>query len=326
MRAVVLTEFGGPEVLHIAEVPAPTPGPEEVLVAVRATALNRADLLERMGMYPNPFPSQHQIPGLEFAGVVESVGERVRDWKPGDAVMGIVSGGGYAEKLTIHERQAIRVPHGMNAADAAAIPEVFITAWDALVVQGGLTSGRTALVHAGASGVGTAAIQICRAIGARVIVTCSTAKMGACRHLGADLIIDYTQTDFVDAVKTFTKNRGVDVVLDVIGGDYVDRNINCLATKGSIVQVGTMAGAPQAVNVGALMFKRARIIGTVLRARPVDEKIAISRRFADEVLPLFDAGALKPVIDSRYAFADIAEAHEHMAANANAGKIVVDVS
>jgi NADPH:quinone reductase-like Zn-dependent oxidoreductase len=178
MRAVVLTEFGGPEVLRIAEVPAPTPGPEEVLVAVRATALNRADLLERMGMYPNPFPSQHQIPGLEFAGVVDSVGERVRDWKPGDAVMGIVSGGGYAEKLTIHERQAIRVPHGMNVADAAAIPEVFITAWDALVVQGGLTSGRTALVHAGASGVGTAAIQICRAIGARVIVTCSTAKMG----------------------------------------------------------------------------------------------------------------------------------------------------
>lgn len=326
MRAVVLTEFGGPEVLRIAEVAAPAPGPEEVLVSVRATALNRADLLERMGMYPNPFHSQHQIPGLEFSGVVESIGERVRDWRPGDAVMGIVSGGGYAEKLTIHERQAIRVPHGIDVADAAAIPEVFITAWDALVVQGGLTSGRTALVHAGASGVGTAAIQICRAIGARVIVTCSTSKMAACRHLGADLIIDYTQTDFVDAVKTFTKNRGVDVILDVIGGDYVDRNINCLATKGSIVQVGTMAGAPQAVNVGALMFKRARIIGTVLRARPVDEKIAISRRFADEVLPLFDAGALKPVIDSRYAFADIAKAHEHMAANANAGKIVVDVS
>lgn len=326
MRAVVLTEFGGPEVLRIAEVPAPTPGPEEVLVAVRATALNRADLLERMGMYPNPFPSQHQIPGLEFAGVVESIGERVRDWKPGDAVMGIVSGGGYAEKLTIHERQAIRVPHGMSVNDAAAIPEVFITAWDALVVQGGLTSGRTALVHAGASGVGTAAIQICRAIGARVIVTCSTAKTAACRHLGADLIIDYTHTDFVDAVKTFTKNRGVDVVLDVIGGDYVDRNIACLATKGAIVQVGTMAGTPPAVNVGGLMFKRARIIGTVLRARPIDEKIAISRRFADEVLPLFDSGALKPVIDSRYAFDDIATAHEHMAANANAGKIVVDVS
>lgn len=326
MRAVVLTEFGGPEVLRIAEVTAPTPGPEEVLVSVRATALNRADLLERMGMYPNPFPASHQVPGLEFSGIVESIGPRVRDWKPGDAVMGIVSGGAYAEQLTIHERQAIRVPYGMNVNDAAAIPEVFLTAWDALVVQGGLTSGRVALVHAGASGVGTAAIQICRAIGARVIVTCSTSKMAVCRHLGADLIIDYTQTDFVDAVKTFTKSKGVDVVLDVIGGDYVDRNINCLATKGSIVQVGTMAGTPPSVNVGALMFKRARIIGTVLRARPIDEKIAISQRFASEMLPLFDSGALKPVIDSRYAFADIAKAHEHMAANANAGKIVVDIS
>jgi len=326
VRAVVLTEFGGPEVLRIAEVPAPTPGPEEVLVSVRATALNRADLLERMGMYPNPFPAAHHVPGLEFSGVVDAIGERVRDWKPGDAVMGIVNGGAYAEKLTIHERQAIRVPHGMNVNDAAAIPEVFITAWDALVVQGGLTSGRVALVHAGASGVGTAAIQICRAIGARVIVTCSTSKMAACRHLGADLIIDYTQTDFVDAVKTFTHGRGVDTVLDVIGGDYVDRNISCLAVKGSIVQVGTMAGAPQAVNVGALMFKRARIIGTVLRARPIDEKIAISQRFAAEMLPLFDSGVLKPVIDSRHPFDEIAKAHEHMGANANAGKIVVDIS
>ena len=326
MRAVVLTEFGGPEVLRIAEVPAPTPGPEEVLVSVRATALNRADLLERMGMYPNPFPAAHHVPGLEFSGVVESIGERVRDWKTGDAVMGIVNGCAYAEKLVIHERQAIRVPHGLSVNDAAAIPEVFITAWDALVVQGGLTSGRVALVHAGASGVGTAAIQICRAIGARVIVTCSTSKMAACRHLGADLIIDYTQTDFVDAVKTFTQGRGVDVVLDVIGGDYVDRNISCLAVKGSIVQVGTMAGPPQAVNVGMLMFKRGRIIGTVLRARPIDEKIAISQRFAAEMLPLFDSGALKPVIDSRYAFDDIAKAHEHMGANANAGKIVVDIS
>lgn len=326
MRAVVLTEHGGPEVLRIAEIPAPTPGPEEVLVSVRATALNRADLLERMGMYPNPFPSQHQIPGLEFSGVVESIGERVREWKPGDAVMGIVSGGGYAEKLVIHERQAIRVPHGIDVADAAAIPEVFITAWDALVVQGGLTSGRVALVHAGASGVGTASIQICRAIGARVIVTCSTSKIAACRHLGADLIVDYTATDFVEAVKTFTKGKGVDTVLDVVGGDYVDRNIACLAVKGSIVQVGTMAGPPPAVNVGALMFKRARIIGTVLRARPLDEKIAISQRFAAEMLPLFDAGALKPVIDSRYAFDDIAAAHEHMGNNANAGKILVDIS
>jgi putative PIG3 family NAD(P)H quinone oxidoreductase len=326
MRAVVLTEHGGPEVLRIAEIPAPTPGPEEVLVSVQATALNRADLIERMGMYPNPFPAEHAVPGLEFSGTVAALGPRVRDWKVGDAVMGIVNGGAYAEQLVIHERQAIRVPHGMDVADAAAIPEVFITAWDALVVQGGLTSGRVALVHAGASGVGTAAIQICKAIGAQVIVTCSTSKIAACRHLGADLIVDYTATDFVDAVKVFTKGKGVDVVLDVIGGDYVDRNIACLAVKGSIVQVGTMAGTPPAVNVGGLMFKRARLIGTVLRARPIDEKIAISQRFATEMLPLFDSGALKPVIDSRYAFADIVAAHEHMGNNANAGKIIVDIA
>jgi putative PIG3 family NAD(P)H quinone oxidoreductase len=326
MRAVVLTEHGGPEVLRIADIPAPTPGPEEVLVSVRATALNRADLIERMGMYPNPFPSEHAVPGLEFSGTVVALGARVRDWQVGDAVMGIVNGGAYAEQLVIHERQAIRVPHGMNVADAAAIPEVFITAWDALVVQGGLTSGRVALVHAGASGVGTAAIQICKAIGARVIVTCSTSKIPACRHLGADLIVDYTATDFVDAVKVFTKGKGVDVVLDVVGGDYVDRNISCLAAKGSIVQVGTMAGPPPAVNVGALMFKRARIIGTVLRARPIDEKIAISQRFATELLPLFDSGVLKPVIDSRYSFGDIAIAHRHMGANANAGKIIIDIA
>jgi putative PIG3 family NAD(P)H quinone oxidoreductase len=326
MRAVVLTEHGGPEVLRIADIPAPTPGPEEVLVSVRATALNRADLIERMGMYPNPFPSEHAVPGLEFSGTVVALGARVRDWQVGDAVMGIVNGGAYAEQLVIHERQAIRVPHGMNVADAAAIPEVFITAWDALVVQGGLTSGRVALVHAGASGVGTAAIQICKAIGARVIVTCSTSKIPACRHLGADLIVDYTATDFVDAVKVFTKGKGVDVVLDVVGGDYVDRNISCLAAKGSIVQVGTMAGPPPAVNVGALMFKRARIIGTVLRARPIDEKIAISQRFATELLPLFDSGVLKPVIDSRYSFGDIAIAHRHMGNNANAGKIIIDIA
>jgi len=325
MRAVVLTEHGGPEVLRISDIPVPQPDAEEVLVAVRATALNRADLLQRMGMYPNPSPAEHEVPGLEFSGVVTAIGSRVREHSVGDHVMGIVSGGAYAEYLTIHERQAMRVPSNVSVNDAAAIPEVFITAWDALVVQGGLTSGRIALVHAGASGVGTAAIQICKAIGARVVVTCSTGKVSTCTALGADLVVDYTTSDFVEEVKKFAP-KGVDVILDVIGGDYVDRNIACLALKGSIVQVGTMAGPPPTMNVGGLMFKRARIIGTVLRARPLDEKIAISQRFAAEMLPLFESGALKTVIDSRYEFSDIARAHEHMALNANAGKIVVDIS
>lgn len=323
MRAVVLREHGGPEVLAIAESDTPVPGPEEVLVRVRATALNRADLLQRMGLYPNPFPSTDEIPGLEFAGEVVSCGPRVTAWSIGDKVMGIVSGGAYAEHLTIHERQAMVIPAGMSFNDAAAIPEVFITAWDALVVQGGLTSGRWAMVHAGASGVGTAAIQICKAIGARIIVTCSGGKVESCRSLGADVVVDYNSQDFVEAVRAATNGAGVDVVLDVIGGDYIERNVASLATKGRIIQVGTMAGKPVPFNVGLLLAKRASITGTVLRARPTEEKIAISRRFAAEMLPLFDSGLLKPVVDSVYSWMNIADAHAYMASNANVGKIVV---
>jgi putative PIG3 family NAD(P)H quinone oxidoreductase len=326
MKAVVLSEYGGPEVLTISDVPAPRCGADEILVAVAATALNRADLLQRMGMYPNPFPNGPEIPGLEFSGTVTAKGDSVTRWKVGDLVMGIVNGGAYATELVLHERQAMAVPTSVSLTDAAAIPEVFITAWDALVVQGGLTSGRWALVHAGASGVGTAAIQICRAIGARIIVTCSTGKVQTCRDLGADVVVDYTTQDFVDHVRTATDSNGVDVVLDVIGGDYVERNVASLAVKGRIIQVGVMAGKPVPFNVGLLLAKRASITGTVLRARPIEEKIAITQRFISEMLPLFDAGLLKPVIDSRYTFEDIAEAHQHMAANANAGKILIEIA
>jgi putative PIG3 family NAD(P)H quinone oxidoreductase len=326
MKAVVLREHGGPEVLQIEDVPSPTFGAEDILVSVAATALNRADLLQRMGFYPNPFPQGPEIPGLEFAGTVKAVGERVTAWKVGDKVMGIVSGGAYAEELALHERQAMAVPAGMSLHDAAAIPEVFITAWDALVVQGGLTSGRWAMVHAGASGVGTAAIQICKAIGARIIVTCSSGKVQACKELGADVVVDYGSQDFVEEVQKATNGKGVDVVLDVIGGDYVERNIASLAVKGHIIQVGVMAGKPMPFNVGLLLGKRASITGTVLRARPLDEKIAITQRFVSEMLPLFDTGALKPVIDSSYSIADVAKGHEFMATNGNAGKIVIDIA
>ncbi len=326
MRAVVLRSHGGPEVLEIQDVEAPVPGNDDISVDVVATALNRADLLQRMGLYPNPFPDGVEIPGLEFSGTVRSVGAHVRRWKVGDPVMGIVSGGGYAQQLVLPERQAMRIPTGISVADAAAIPEVFITAWDALVVQGVLTSGRWALVHAGGSGVGTAAIQICKAIGARIVVTCSASKVAACRALGADVVVDYGSQDFVAEVASATAGVGVDVVLDVIGGDYLERNIAALATKGRIIQVGVMAGKPVLFNVGALLGKRASIIGTVLRARPVEEKISISQRFASEVLPLFDAGVLQPVIDRRYQLDDIAAAHEYMASNGNTGKIVIDIA
>lgn len=326
MKAVVLTQYGGPEVLQLSQVDAPVIGSEEILVTVCATALNRADLLQRMGFYPNPFPDGPEIPGLEFSGTVSDVGRKVTLWKKGDLVMGIVNGGAYATELAIHERQAMRVPLAISLPDAAAIPEVFITAWDALVVQGLLTSGRWALVHAGASGVGTAAIQICRAIGARIIVTCSAGKVDACRALGADVVVNYNSEDFVAVVGQVTNSHGVDVVLDVVGGDYLERNIAALGIKGRIIQVGVMAGKPVPFNVGALLAKRATITGTVLRARPLEEKIAITQRFIAEMLPLFDSGALIPVIDSRYGLSQIAQAHAHMAANANVGKILIDIA
>jgi putative PIG3 family NAD(P)H quinone oxidoreductase len=324
MRAVVLEEKGGPEVLAIKEVPEPQPGPEELQVKVRATALNRADLLQRMGFYPGP-PMEHEIPGMEFAGTVAAVGERVSAFSVGDEVMGIVGGGAYAEVLTVHERQALPVPKSVDLGDAAAIPEVWITAFDALVAQSGLTSGLTALVHAGASGVGTAAIQIAKGIGAQIVVTASTGKVAACEALGADLVVDYTQDDFADATLAFTDGKGADVILDVVGGDYLAKNLACVKTKGTIIQVGVMRGGSPELDLGRLLRGRIRLIGTVLRARPLDEKIAITQKFGAEILPLFDRGMAKPVIDSRYPLNQIGEAHKYMESNANIGKILIDL-
>ena len=324
MRAVVLHSHGGPEVLTIEHTPDPTFGPDEVLVDVAATALNRADLLQRMGAYPDPRGRVPEIPGLEFAGTVAEVGERVTMWQRGDRVMGIEAGGAHAERIVTHERQLLAVPSSLSLVEAAAVPEVFLTAWDALVLQGGLSSGRWALVHAGASGVGTAAIQIAKAIGARIAVTCSSGKAEVCRTLGADLVVERSPHDWLAEV-TAVVPTGFDVVLDVIGGDEVDRNLMAVAPRGTVVQVGLMGGGRTQVNVGLLLAKRCAWVGTTLRTRPIEEKLAVTRRFAAEVLPLFDSGALRPVIDSTFAFDDIADAHRHMEANANAGKIVVAV-
>jgi putative PIG3 family NAD(P)H quinone oxidoreductase len=324
MRAVVLRSHGGPESLTIEDVPAPVGGPDDVLVRIRATALNRADLLQVMGLYPNPRPAALEIPGLEFSGIVEVVGDRVTMWRSGDQVMGIEAGGAYAELIATHERQLMKVPAAVGVADGAAIPEVFLTAWDALVLQGGLTSGRWALVHAGASGVGTASIQIAKAIGARIAVTCSSGKMDLCRSLGADLVLERSPNEWL-AEATAAVPDGFDSILDVIGGEEIDRNLQAVAMKGRIIQVGLMGGSTVPVNVYTLMGRRATWTGTMLRARPIEEKIALTRRFASEVLPLFDTGALRPIIDSRYPFDAIADAHRHMAANANAGKIMIDI-
>ena len=312
MRAVVIESYGGPEVLAICEVPAPEPGPDEVLVDVVASALNRADLLQRMGLYPGP-SMEYEVPGLEFAGRVASVGEAVGRWLVGDEVMAITSGGAHAGQAVVHADQAMAVPAGMALADAGALPEVFITAWDALVLQGGLQPGGTALVHAGASGVGTAAIQLCRSMGAEVVVTASGPKCAACTELGASLAVDYATDDWLAAVRDHTGGRGVDVVLDVVGGDYLDRNVDALAVGGTIVQVGVMGGGKATFGLGKLPT-RATIVGTVLR-----------RRSLAEVLPRFEEGMLRVVVDRRFDLDDIAAAHVHMEGNANVGKIALDV-
>ena len=326
MRAVVLTSYGDPEVLTLADVPEPEAGPEDVVVEVVATALNRADLLQRRGFYPEPGPTRaHEIPGMELSGRVVAVGSRVEAWSPGDEVMAIVSGGAYAERVAVHERQLMAVPRGVPVADAAALPEVGITAHDALVAQGGLRSGGWALVHAGASGVGSMAVQIAAAVGARTVATTSAGKVAAVRSLGADVVVDYGSEDFVAAVAEATDGRGVDVVLDVVGGDYLARNLASLRVGGTIVQVGVMAGGKTTIDLGSLLPKRAHLVGTVLRARPLEEKVAASLRFVREVVPAIEAGRIVPVIDRRFPLAEIADAHRHLEANANVGKVLIDL-
>lgn len=325
MQAVVINEYGGPEALQIQSVPEPRPGPEDLLVDVVATALNRADILQRMGMYPGP-KTEFEVPGLEFAGRVVSMGSQVRGWSVGDPVMGIVAGGAYAEQLTVHHRQAIPVPDGIDLLNAAAIPESFMTAFDALMMQCGLTSGGRALVHAGGSGLGTAAIQLVRAWGGEIAVTCSTRKVERCQDLGANLVVDYSVSDFGVEVREWAGPGGVDVVLDVIGAEYLERNIDLIRVGGTVIQVGVMGIGRAELNLLSLLPKRAHLIGTVLRARPLEEKIALAQRFRREVSPRFASGELRPIVHTVMDFGEVSAAHELMAANANFGKIVLRVA
>ena len=327
MRAIVLTEYGGPEVLRVGEAPDPEPGPEDVLVRVHATALNRADLLQRTGRYPQPGPRpSHEIPGLEFAGIVEAVGARVTLHAPGDRVMGLLAGGGYASFVATHERMALPVPAALSLDEAASVPEVFLTAFDALYPQAALRMGDTVLVHSGGSGVGTAAIQLARAAGARVLTTTGSAeKAERARRLGADLAINYRTDDFREAVLTATGGRGADIILDFVGGPYLEQNLACAAPRGRIVVIGTMGGPTAPINLGVLMQKRLGLYGTVLRARPLEEKIELTQAFRHHALPLFDSGALKPVVDRAFLLEEAPAAHEYMASNANFGKIVLRV-
>jgi NADPH:quinone reductase len=324
MRAIVITEPGGPEVLQIKDVESPTPSRGEVRVRVRATAINRADLLQRLGMYPAPADAPRDIPGLEYAGEIDAIGEGVEGWRVGERVFGLAGGGTYAEQLVVHAGTVARMPNGLSFTDGAAIPEAFLTAYDAMVSQGQLAAGRSVLISAVGSGVGTAAVQIARAIGARSIGTARTeSKLGRARELGMDHGVVAADGKFADAV--LKANGPVDVVLELVGGNYIAEDLACVATLGRIVLVGLLAGRSCEVDLGLVLRKRVRIMGTVLRARPLEEKIAVTRVLADNIAPLVARGALKPVIDRVMPLAEAGAAHAFVASNEGFGKVVLAV-
>jgi putative PIG3 family NAD(P)H quinone oxidoreductase len=327
MKAIVITSPGGPEVLQFQEVPDPVAGPEDLLVAVRATALNRADILQRRGGYPQPGPKPvHEIPGLEYAGEVVAVGDRVQGFAVGERVMGLLAGGGYASMVAVHHRLAMKVPEGMSWTEAGATPEVYITAHDALL-QCGLVSGESVLIHAAGSGVGVAATQIAKVMGATpVLGTAGSAeKLAKAKGIGLDVGINYREADFAEAVLAATAGRGVDVVLDVIGADYWERNLKALAPKGRMVLVGLMSGGAVAANLGPFLGKRIQVRGTTLRARPLEEKALATRAFEKSVLPHMASGRVKAVVDCVFPLAEAAAAQVYMESNANFGKIVLTV-
>ncbi len=303
----------------------PLVGPEDVLVEVYATALNRADLAQRDGLYPPP-PGASEILGLEMAGVISFVGEEVRAWQVGDRVCALLPGGGYAERVAVPQELLMPIPPDWSFEEAAALPEVYLTAYVNLFMEARLRPGESALVHGGASGVGTAAIQLLHGLGHPVIVTAgSDEKVEACRKLGADLAINYRTTDFVEAVKEFTQGEGVDVILDMVGADYYERNIELLKTRGRLVFIATLGGSKAQMDIGRLMRKRIHLIGSVLRARSLEEKSDIRSQFISRCWVLVERGQLRPVIDAVMPISEANAAHARMRNNLNIGKIVLRV-
>jgi NADPH:quinone reductase len=317
MRAIAITKPGGPDTLVLVDKPTPQPSRGEVLVRIRASAVNRADLLQRMGHYPAPADAPPDIPGLEIAGEVEALGPNVERLKIGDRVFGLVGGGGYAEYVTSHERALARIPDGISFEDAAAIPEAFITAYDAMM-QANVRAGEIMLVSACGSGVGTAAIQLGHAIGATVVGTARTAgKLERCKALGLDVGVVPDGTSFA------TKIPAPAAIIELVGGEYVNEDLRCVQLRGRIVLVGMLAGAKTELELGLILRKRVQLTGTMLRARPLEEKIAAMRVFEQQVVPLFARGLVRPVVDRVFALADAPRAHEHMASNEGFGKIVL---
>ena len=325
MRAVLATEAGGPDVLTLGETPDPEPGPGEVVLDVAATAVNRADLLQRQGHYPPPRGAS-QILGLECSGTVAAVGADVERWEVGDEVCALLAGGGYAEKVAVPAGQVMPVPDGVELVTAAALPEVACTVWSNVFMVAGLQRGETLLVHGGAGGIGTFAIQLAHALGARVVTTAgSEEKLEVCRRLGADVGVNYREADFVEAVKDATDGRGADVILDNMGAKYLPRNVEALATEGRLVVIGMQGGAKGELDLGALLRKRAAVVGTTLRARPVEGKAAICRSVEEHVWPLVAEGRVNPVVHTRIPLVDAAQAHHVVVESSHIGKVLLVV-
>jgi NADPH2:quinone reductase len=323
MQAIAIREPGGPEVLELVERPVPLPGPGEVLVRVAAAGVNRPDVLQRRGHYPPP-PGASDLPGLEVAGIVESLGEGVARWRPGDRVCALLAGGGYAGFVAVPEGQCLAVPAGLSLTEAAALPETSLTVWHNVWQRAALQPGEVLLVHGGASGIGVMAIQIARAFGHRVVVTAGTPeKCAACEGLGAERAIHYKSEDFVAVAREVTQGRGVDVVLDMVAGEYLARDLACLSLDGRIAIIAILGGRQATLDVGQVLARRATILGSTLRNRPLAWKSALCREVEAHVWPHVAAGRVRAILDSTYPLAQAGEAHVRMESDAHVGKIVL---
>lgn len=325
MKAIVTTGAGGPEVLAMAEVPAPVPGPGEVLIDVIAAGINRADVQQRRGFYPPP-PGASNILGLEVSGRIAAFGPNVtRPFSLGEKVVALLTGGGYASQVVVPAGQVLALPEGIDVISAAALPEVAATVYSNLFMTAQLQAGETVLIHGGAGGVGAMAIQLAKAAGARVIATAGSDEKVAMLtgYLGVDAAVNYRTEDFVERVEGFTEGRGADVILDVVGAKYLARNVAALATYGRLIVIGLQGGATAELNLGALLTKRAAIIGTTLRARSIEEKTAIMEQVRIHVWPLVSSGAVKPMVDKTFPLAHVAAAHEYLDSGSHVGKVLL---
>ncbi|GAA1152015.1 NAD(P)H-quinone oxidoreductase [Streptomyces hebeiensis] len=323
MYAITIPEPGGPDALVWAEVPDPVPGEGEVLVEVVASAVNRADVLQRQGFYDPP-PGSSPYPGLECAGRVSALGPGVSGWSVGDEVCALLAGGGYAEKVAVPAGQLLPAPRGVDLATAAGLPEVTATVWSNVFMVSHLRPGETLLVHGGASGIGTMAIQLAKAVGARVAVTAGGAdRLARCAELGADILIDYHEQDFVEEIRKATDGAGADVILDIVGAKYLDRNVRSLAVNGRIAVIGLQGGVKGELNLGALLNKRGAVTATSLRARPLTEKAAIVAAVREHVWPLIEGGDIRPIVDRSLPMEQAAEAHRALEAGGHVGKLLL---